>query len=609
MRARLPLLLLPWLLVGLLLCCGCEKSSSGSSSAAVTGASGTRTGSGASSGTAPTGGAAPVLRTPGLQLLSSSPVDGESLVAHDRSLRVSFDRPLDPASVTAARVRLEVLGREVAVERRVLGADLIVEPQVVLAPGAAYTLHLEPGLGATTGELLQAPLALGFHTDPAGGRRGLTLQVGVAVVDITPPVGVPLGGHGGPPRRLANPDLDASNFHTFFAPSTGVRDPILAKALVLDDGVDRVAFLTLDLIAADAHAAEVVAQKLAQRGVVLDPRHVMLCASHNHSGPGAISDLAFWQLVAMDLFQFSIFDALTSKLADALELAVQSLEPAHLAIGSGQLTTITKNRRAGLSPHYSASSIDPELGVIAFDRPDGSPLATLYNFAIHGTAYGAPNMEYSADLMGEASQWIESQLGGTAFFINGAEGDISPDRSVASGGPAIAAALGLELGQKVLQIRAGLAPVPDVDLASAWAERDMGAPALTLTATSAAQAPPQFQAVLAVLPPATNVGIPLPGGFMDRSFRYQAVRLQNTLLSSVPGEALHEIGLEIKARGAALGFDRTFVCGLANGHMSYITTPTEYAVGGYESIATLFGANTGDKVITSCEAVAAQVVR
>ena len=50
-----------------------------------------------------------------------------------------------------------------------------------------------------------------------------------------------------------------------------------------------------------------------------------------------------------------------------------------------------------------------------------------------------------------------------------------------------------------------------------------------------------------------------------------------------------------------------FVCGLANSHMSYVTTETEYWEGGYEALATFWGPKTGVRVRDSCHAVAQRV--
>src|SRR5690606_26033714 len=56
------------------------------------------------------------------------------------------------------------------------------------------------------------------------------IEVGVAVADITPPLGVPLWGY-------------ASRTD----PADGLLDPLYAKAIVLDDGQHRAAIISLDL--------------------------------------------------------------------------------------------------------------------------------------------------------------------------------------------------------------------------------------------------------------------------------------------------------------------------------------------------------------------------
>jgi hypothetical protein len=80
--------------------------------------------------------------------------------------------------------------------------------------------------------------------------------------------------------------------------------------------------------------------------------------------------------------------------------------------GSGLLYNVTTNRRAGESPYLKPWDIDPHLGsqpvlsdllvlpthhftstgVIRVDTLDGTPLATVWNFAIHGTCWGPSQM-------------------------------------------------------------------------------------------------------------------------------------------------------------------------------------------------------------------------
>src|SRR5262245_59184211 len=66
---------------------------------------------------------------------------------------------------------------------------------------------------------------------PAAAAAAGGLRAGAAVADVTPPVGFPLWGYAA--RRDA--------------PSVGVLDPLKARALVLEAGGERVAFVSLDL--------------------------------------------------------------------------------------------------------------------------------------------------------------------------------------------------------------------------------------------------------------------------------------------------------------------------------------------------------------------------
>lgn len=48
----------------------------------------------------------------------------------------------------------------------------------------------------------------------------------------------------------------------------------------------------------------------------------------------------------------------------------------------------------------TTGSIDPHLGLIKVDDVNDKPIATLWNFAIHGVCYGEDNMKFSSDIMG-----------------------------------------------------------------------------------------------------------------------------------------------------------------------------------------------------------------
>ncbi|MBI4577361.1 MAG: neutral/alkaline non-lysosomal ceramidase N-terminal domain-containing protein [Planctomycetes bacterium] len=457
-------------------------------------------------------------------------------------------------------------------------------------------IHLVEAPAAGTATAASTPTPTPTPTTPPPGfitRLG-PLMAGVAAVDITPPVGVPLGGFGGGARRLGLPDFNPFNYHTFLAPSTGVRDPIMAKALMLSDGVDKVCLVSLDAVATSAMTVGEVLAKVQQAGVALARDRLLVSASHTHSGPGTLSEKRAWELIAMDLFQRRVFDAATSGIARAVIEADLNMGPARFGSTSTSQIGLTKNRRANESPKLDEDSIDPEVGVLRFDRADGSPLAVVYNYAVHPIAYGASDMEFSADLVGSTSRVIEQRVpGATAIFVNGAEGDISPRQKGVAG----ATLFGDTLGRTVVDALATITTTDQVEVEIHSHEVDFGKGQIFLGASALPTLGPlNFGALFGALGFQPGLTLPLDDTWVETRFWFGALRLNRTVLATVPGEPIRDLGLSIKDEGRRLGFDRTWCAALTNGHMAYITTPEEFRYGGYEALATMYGADTGARV-------------
>jgi hypothetical protein len=426
-------------------------------------------------------------------------------------------------------------------------------------------------------------------------------HAGVAVMDVTPPVGVPLAGYGGGERRMDVPDFDPTNYHTWLVPSEGVLDPIYAKALVLSDGETKVAFLSLDVVATVDGIVTLMSKYARDMGGTIPKENLFVFSSHTHSGPGAISGLTFWELIGSDELVPSVRNEFAQKCATVLFQAEQNLVPARFGSATGILKGVTTNRRASTSPNLTPGMVDEELGILRIDRIDGTPLALVWNFGIHGTAHYTSNLKFSADIMGAVSAKIEAALNIPALFANGAEGDIRP----ASGGASGIETISPIIAQKVQEVFDGITTTPDVTLETAHEVVPFGKAKLDLTLKRIIGEYEELQFLQVLLLFGINPGfkITLPNGWFESEFRFQAVRLNKTAIVSIPGEAIHQLGLQIKADGKALGFQKVFPFGLANGHMGYITTETEYEVGGYEGLATFFGPKTGENLRKSCKAV------
>lgn len=364
------------------------------------------------------------------------------------------------------------------------------------------------------------------------------LRAGVAKVEITPPVGTPLGGFG----------------NRFGKPSTAVHDPISAKALVLDDGTTRLAILTTDLVGTNPAMVQRVAEKSG-----FPRERLLVCASHTHSGPGAYGQGPF-ALLSLGAFRQGVFDSMADGMARALTQANQSLQPASLAVGETRLPKFMRNRR-------KAKIKDPALWVLRVDTRDGEPLGMLLNLTAHGTVLDEHNMELSGDWMGFTQAYLEKSVPGlTALYANGAEGDISPNIPDDSSNFEGAKAHGELGGQAALELYRSLKPDKEVKLA----------------------------AKTAMLPVPQTPGAVLLGAGKETMLQYLVIN--DAILIAVPGEPITQLGLALKAHAKRQGFAHPAIIGLANDHLAYLLTRAEFLKGGYEARTSFFGENFGEEL-------------
>jgi hypothetical protein len=437
-------------------------------------------------------------------------------------------------------------------------------------------------------------------TSTSGPVSSGVLYAGVEKVEITPEIGVPLAGWSG--RRLSFPDIWPFNYHTYFKPSEGTRDSLYAKSLVLDNGSERVCIVTLDAGAADGEVVDLAHRKAAARGFSIPREKVLFCASHTHSGPGAMTNKRLWIYAAADQCVNRVREDFTDKIAESMVGAEANMIPAKIGVGTVSVTGVTKNRRTTDSGH-----VDDQLGIIRVDKLDGSPLATVWNFAIHGTIYRADNLKYSTDIMGEVSAFVEGNGGGIALFINGAEGDIAPD-----GGVADIPQIRDKIGDAIIDTRNSLTPSMQswVELEMAHEKVNFGNPQIDASVYRVNSVTGGEIDVLVFLDAYDiDIGttVTLSSSWVENELHFQAIRIGKTLLSSVPGEPIYDVGSDIRTDALGMGYEKVFICSLANNHMGYVTTETEYNICGYEGFATFFGPTTGKKVKEACSRVAAAI--
>jgi len=249
------------------------------------------------------------------------------------------------------------------------------------------------------------------------------------------------------------------------AKDTVIKDPLLAKVLVLDDGKTQVVIIAMDTTAIGGRKIscgllpDVSDEFLPNlRGKIekelnIPGKNVLVNASHTHP-PG--------RLLCDDNQQIE-------RIFDAIHRAIENLQPVKVGAGKGYENRITINRTLRLkngkhwtirhtnpSPPDSevadVGPIDPEIGILRIDRLDGSPLAVVYNFACH-PLFGDAKGSITANFPAVASNLIEETLGnGTmALFLQGAGGDIIDIHFKDFNQPRNIEPLGMMLGMSTLK--------------------------------------------------------------------------------------------------------------------------------------------------------------
>jgi len=389
------------------------------------------------------------------------------------------------------------------------------------------------------------------------------LKAGAAQVDITPAPGIPLTG-----------------FISRLGPSTGIHDPLFARALALDTGGQQVMLITCDLLALDAPFVS-AARAAIWDATGMPENKIMITCTHTHSGPATIF------LRDCGEVDTPYLDRLRLRLVDAAQEALSNLHEAVVGAGRGQVNKGVLNRRQPGTP------TDPDLDVISFQDEAGKYLAILVNYACHAVCLDHTNRLISADYPGYLARKLQEQTHAVVLFTNGAAGDTNPERM---GSYAFAEDLGDALAAETLRLLAALEyrdtaalrvagetldlplqlPPPSAELKrkvfeyrQQWVEAEADGDVLKS----------KMHKAMLGWAEATLAGV-LRGNvptFVPAEL--QGFCLGDFGLVGIPGELFSELGKEIKSSPSVR---QVTVLGYANNDIGYIPTHQAYARGGYE---------------------------
>ncbi len=385
------------------------------------------------------------------------------------------------------------------------------------------------------------------------------LKAGVAEIEITGKIGLELAAE-------LNPRV-----------SKRVRTLLMAKALVLSNGEETLAVVTLDLYGLQSEAADRLVQAIGRR-CGLKPEGVMVVCSHTRGAPYT-APVVGWPGVHEEYLA-----EVVTKVPSVVSLAKEGLQDASLGVGHVILPHLVFNHRL-MTRNMKAISAwmgvpknevltpegptDPEFSVFVIRDGRGFPLCFLWNFAADNRFSQDDRM--SADLPYFVQQELDERLGRhvPGLYLAGCGGNVSFTYGLEQTVDAVASAvmavqletpcdpmvkLGCAYEKMVLPIR---------DYSRFWSQADVE--------LKCPQAIDAYAQELELLRKEGAHAVPTS---------VQAFRLGRFALVGLPGMPFVEFALDIKGKSPA---QATVVAGNVNGHLGYVITRQAFGDEGFEA--------------------------
>lgn len=440
-----------------------------------------------------------------------------------------------------------------------------------------------------------------FATHAAEPKNTAPLEVGMAEIDITPPVGYRMAGY----------------FDERF--STGIHDPLKAKAIVMNQGTETIALVFCDLVQVTFPISAVARDRAAQLCDI--PRqNICIFATHSHTGPlfddvrnTFLHDKAVAEHGKDEHQTIEYCPFCADQIVKAIQQAKANLAPTQLRVGIAQQKGLPFNRRSIMkngkvgwnvgfnNPNFvrPAGPVDHDVGILEVLHGE-KPIGGLTVFAMHADCTGGT--DFSADYPYSIEQTLRKNLGpdyisafgaGTCGNLNQINVHTNEDfKSLAA-----AERYGKMIGQTVLDDLPNLKTLTNPSLAarSQTIIADLQTPTLDQIEKGRQLLPElgtdkvDFYTKVRLV---KAVDLQRKGNQLP--MEVQAFRLNaDTAIVSLPAEIFVEFGLDIKKHSP---FKNTMVIALANDRPCYIPTIEAFKQGSYEPENSRVVPGTGERL-------------
>jgi neutral ceramidase len=362
-----------------------------------------------------------------------------------------------------------------------------------------------------------------------------TLLLGKSIVDITPPVGLHLGG------------WEAERY------SNSIHQPLTCRVLYLKQDKTVVVFVSLDVLGISNLYANEIREEV-EKELGIPPSAVMLSATHTHSGPVLPPCLMPGVPLPDELYMAD----LKRKIVGAISAAKQVLTPVVVGHGKGKGDLGVSRRlpyddgKVSFPPKADPEgAVDQEIGVLRFDSEQGKTLAVVFSYGCHPTV-GGPSRWIGPDYPGQARKLVESFYGEEtmAMFLLGNCADVRSNYTLPDGrfrwdtSTELIEEAGNRIGAEVIRTAVQIKTKSDVEIARSQVFKD----------------------------------IYMMNGEVAVNCEFQAFRIGETAMVTNPGECFAQIGLNVRKE---VNIPILF-SSITNGFLGYVPTKDAFPFEGYE---------------------------
>ncbi|MEG0034877.1 MAG: neutral/alkaline non-lysosomal ceramidase N-terminal domain-containing protein [Anaerorhabdus sp.] len=272
------------------------------------------------------------------------------------------------------------------------------------------------------------------------------MKASFKTVDITPPIGMQMAGY-------------SERTHG----TTGIHDPILVQAFVIDDGHDKIAYAMCDVVGIDLYATNKV-RSIINKATKIPKENIMIGAIHTHSSVFAcrLNGQNFLPIIQFDEeSDNAYYQQFIQKIAGAVIWANDTLQDAKIGLGITHLDELGTNR------NDPKAYYDNQVSVIRVDDPDNNLVGAIIHHACHPTVLNQDNYLISADFVGSMRMQLNQAIPNTTFmYSQGAAGSASTRFTKKNSSFEEADRLASFLSKKVLSILPNIETTSEINVSS-----------------------------------------------------------------------------------------------------------------------------------------------